>query len=833
MRGLRLQYFIHPVGVARRKGVARAIFLYSCSIRLIFPTFPNPDILMTLRLAGALFLISVIPVMAQPDLTVDMIMQKPETWIGAWPSDVHFTDGGDYVYFRWNPEGQFPADSLYRVPTDGGTPELVSDREYADLDPRFSGWHAQPGAYSASFSRRVFQRNGDLYLYDLSGGGISRLTHTVETESNPRFVTGTDHLIHFQRRGDVYRLDLDTRELVQLTDLRSGNEPSEVREDEQQEMLRAQQVELFDVVREAAHRDSLREAARERRNDARGFPPRYYYGNRSAQQLTVSADERYATFVLVESTPRPTTMSEYVNESGFVGELQARPKVGSPRSEFSFVVQHLQADTSFTVDFTTLPGAYAAADYQRAQGIEADSNRVYVPLGPYWSPDGRWAVMDIRTHDNKDRWIVRLDPEDGSLTTLDHQRDEAWIAGPGISGGAWHSSTGWTPDSRHFWFHSEVTGYSHLYRVNVETAQVEALTSGDFEVTNVTILRDGRWLLQTSEGSPFERHYWIMPADGGSRTKITEGLGRFDAAISPDESTLASLFSVSNHPPEVYVQSVANAQSRQRITHSTTDEWLAYPWREAEIIHITASDGVDVPARIYRPENPNGAAVVFVHGAGYLQNVHHWWSSYFREYMFHNMLADQGFVVLDLDFRASSGYGRDWRTAIYRHMGGRDLQDNVDASRYLTSEFGIPSNKIGIYGGSYGGFITLMALFNESEYFGAGAALRAVTDWAHYNDGYTGNILNYPVDDPEAYLRSSPIYFAEGLNRPLLMTHGLVDVNVQPQDIFRLTQRFIELGKTDWELAIFPVEDHGFVEPSSWRDQYRRIHELFVRHLLD
>lgn len=241
---------------------------------------------------------------------------------------------------------------------------------------------------------------------------------------------------------------------------------------------------------------------------------------------------------------------------------------------------------------------------------------------------------------------------------------------------------------------------------------------------------------------------------------------------------------------------------------------------------MPASDGAMVPARIYRPERPNGAAVLFVHGAGYLQNAHRWWSSYVREYQFHHLLADLGYVVLDLDYRASAGYGRDWRTAVYRHMGGRDLQDYVDASRWLGDEFGIGPERVAIYGGSYGGFLTLMALFTEPEHFGGGAALRSVTDWAHYNDTYTRNILNTPVEDPEAYRRSSPIEFAAGLEDPLLMTHGLVDDNVQPQDIFRLSQRLIELGKRDWELAIAPVEPHGYVEPTSWADKLHRILDL-------
>jgi dipeptidyl aminopeptidase/acylaminoacyl peptidase len=199
--------------------------------------------------------------------------------------------------------------------------------------------------------------------------------------------------------------------------------------------------------------------------------------------------------------------------------------------------------------------------------------------------------------------------------------------------------------------------------------------------------------------------------------------------------------------------------------------------------------------------------------------------------MFNHYLASKGYVVLDIDYRGSAGYGRDWRAAIFRHMGGRDLQDHVDGSRYLQKEFGIEPERVGIYGGSYGGFITLMALFTEAKQFGAGAGLRSVTDWAHYNHPYTANILNLPQDDSIAYRRSSPIYFAQGLEDPLLIAHGMVDVNVHFQDVVRLAQRLIELGKTDWELAVYPVEDHAFTRPSSWTDEYRRIFELFERHL--
>src|SRR5205085_9618914 len=137
----------------------------------------------------------------------------------------------------------------------------------------------------------------------------------------------------------------------------------------------------------------------------------------------------------------------------------------------------------------------------------------------------------------------------------------------------------------------------------------------------------------------------------------------------------------------------------------------------------------------------------------------------------------RGYVVLDPDYRASSGYGRDWRTAIYRHMGGKDLDDVVDGAKFLVDTQKVNAKRVGVYGGSYGGFITLMALFTSPNTFAAGAALRPVTDWSHYNHGYTSNILNEPQNDADAYRHSSPIYFAAGRKGALLNCPGKCHTN--------------------------------------------------------
>jgi dipeptidyl aminopeptidase/acylaminoacyl peptidase len=309
--------------------------------------------------------------------------------------------------------------------------------------------------------------------------------------------------------------------------------------------------------------------------------------------------------------------------------------------------------------------------------------------------------------------------------------------------------------------------------------------------------------------------------------------GLSEIILSPDEKYVAINYSYMNKPGELYLQRNQAGAKALKITASTSAEFNSYKWREPDLVSFKNRYGTDVYARVYKSENPhpNHPAVVFVHGAGYLQNVHFGWSTYFREFMFNNLLADQGYTVIDIDYTGSSGYGRDHRTGIYRHMGGKDLTDQVDGVKFLVEKYGVNPKHVGLYGGSYGGFITLMAMFKEADVFASGAALRSVTDWAHYNHGYTSNILNEPFNDPIAYKQSSPIYFAGQLKGNLLMAHGMVDVNVHFQDIVRITQRFIELGKDNWELAVYPVEDHGFIESSSWTDEYKRIFKLYERTL--
>jgi dipeptidyl aminopeptidase/acylaminoacyl peptidase len=547
----------------------------------------------------------------------------------------------------------------------------------------------------------------------------------------------------------------------------------------------------------------------------------------------------------MKNTPRGnnTEVPNYVTESGFTEMLQARSIVGSPEASSKLGIYDIENDTSYLFKAKDIPGIFDKPEFLKDY-IPADSafnnqykkpRKVYFQEPVFNEPGNKVAII-IRSADNKDRWIMQLKMKEGTFDLLDRQRDESWIGGPGI--GEWNfeseKTLGWLGDNSTIWFQSEESGYSHLYTVNTDTKVKTAITSGSWEVYKVKLSEDKKnfYITANKEGSG-ERHFYRVPVAGGLLTRYTKDPGNYEVFLSPDEKMLAIRYSYSNKPWELYIMPNKPMAQMHQVTNSTTVQFNAYPWREPELIKFQAADGEAVQARLYRPEKKEsgGPAVIFVHGAGYLQNAHLWWSRYFREYMFHNFLVDQGYTVLDIDYRGSKGYGRNWRTGVYRHMGGKDLTDQVDGAKYLVSEYNIDPGKIGIYGGSYGGFITIFAMFKYPEIFSCGAALRSVTDWAHYNHPYTSNRLNTPVEDSIAYKNSSPIYYADGLKGELVMLHGMIDTNVHFQDVVRLSQKLIELSKKNWDVAIFPLEDHGFKEASSWADEYRRIYELFERNL--
>jgi dipeptidyl aminopeptidase/acylaminoacyl peptidase len=773
------------------------------------------------------------PAVATPgrfELTVDSIMRGPDL-VGYPPTALCWSADSQKLYFSWRKPGEEEA-STYVIGRDGGVPRKLTEDEAKNTPPAGGRWDKA--------RRRILTVDaGDVVVVDGTTGARRQLTRTNGSESNPRWARNDTH-ITYVRDGNLFIMPVDGSGtlITQLTDV-APRRP-EPRLTDSQRFIRDEEAKLLEYIRD---QNEERKKNEERANKNK-LPALELQERQSAVDFQLSPDDTHV-FIVVAERPagaKSTIVPNYVTSSGYTEDIPARTNVGDTQDRRLLAIMNLETGKSVWADGSFAP---PVAEEEKPAAPEATApdgrpgrkaEREIRWSSPAISDDGKYVVAAARSADNKDRWFVTLDPETGKTRVIDTLHDDAWVREAGFGGG----SVQFLPDNKRVAFLSERDGWMHLYTLDVaqDGARAKQLTSGKWEVSSAEIAPDQKkFYITTSEEHPGERHLYTLGLDGGTRTKITTMVGSNEAEVSPDESMLGLVYSYSNKPPEVFIAANTPGAPARQITTTPADEWRSFKWIDPKIITFKARDGVDVYARLFTPEmvgakrDPSRPGVVFVHGAGYLQNAHKFWSTYFREYMFHNLLASKGYVVLDVDYRASSGYGRDWRTAIYRHMGGKDLEDIVDGAKYLAEAEKVNPKRIGVYGGSYGGFITLMAMFTTPDAFAAGAALRPVTDWARYNHGYTSNILNVPQKDTEAYRKSSPIYFAEGLKGALLIAHGMVDTNVHFQDSVRLAQRLIELRKENWELAAYPVENHGFTEETSWADEYKRILKLFEENL--
>lgn len=744
-------------------------------------------------------------------LTIKKIMAAPEVSVGTLPSAIRWSDDSSGIYFRGKTVGE---NDLYRV--DVTSWEVVS----VDKMEIFASMNKDNTA-------KVYIEKGDIFFTDVKTNTTRQLTKTIEYESGAYFSSHSDCIV-FTKGQNLYLWSLKDNCYEQVTNFVKGHQPSSIKasSDPAQEWLEKQQLELIKTLQDEDDK------GKDKKPQETTSPCEIYTENCTLQNVKLSRDEKYVTFRLHKAgKAKPTIVPNYTTASGYTQNLNARSKVGTVRDTSKMGVFDRDNNKVYFVDTSEIPGIKDHPPHVQDKTTPRD----VIIHGPFWSEKTNDCIVVVLANDNKDRWIMKLDLANGKLSLIDRQTDAAWIGGPGVGGWRWSpGNIGFIPHTSFLWFQSEETGYAHLYIYDLEKKEKKQLTSGTFEVYSPKISADCQyWYFVANKTHPGERHLFRMPIMGGELTQITSMPGNNDTYISPDETKIAIRNSFCNKPWELFVMENKPGSEARQVTFSTSEQFRSYAWRVPEVVTFRNRHGKEVYARLYQGKQSTSRkpGVIFVHGAGYLQNAHKWWSSYFREYMFHNFLVDNGYTVLDIDYSGSAGYGRDWRTAIYRHMGGDDLSDQVDGAKFLIEKCNVDSNNIGIYGGSYGGFITLMAMFKEASTFKAGAALRSVTDWAHYNHPYTSNILNVPHEDEEAYKRSSPIYFAEGLQGALLICHGMLDRNVQFQDVVRLAQRLIELEKDNWELAVYPLEGHSFVEPESWRDEYQRIFQLFEKHL--
>ena len=783
----------------------------------------------------ALALGTALPAAAQTPITLDQAMAHPD-WIGPPVESPWWSWDGKQAYYNLKRKGS-PVRDTYAQAVDGGEARHLEAAEIATLD-------ADHPVYDAARTRMLFVRHGDVFERDLRSGALVQVTRSSEEEGSPQYAAdgrrvqyriGTDWYVWDPARRMSWPVALP----VAAKDPQAAPEP---------DALREMQLRLSSTLaRQKSDREALRaEEARLRAADPNRAARPVYLGE--AIQLDgsmLSPDGRWLLVVTSQKDSdrgRVGKLPVYVTESGYEEFEEERTRVGRnlPNGE-GLVLVDLSDNSVHELSLDGLPGIATdpLAAMRAAQKLDPlKGNRAVRVLAEgdnsggdtvHWSADGSRVAVMLRAVDNKDRWIATVTPSASLAVSSAHRlTDPGWIN--------WNfNDFGWLPDSRSLWYLSEETGYSHLY-LKPQGGAAKQLTSGKWETSAVQWSPDAATAyFVCNQKWPGDYEVCAVSREGGVVREVTALDGVEGYTLSPDGSRALVSWSASYTPPQLAVVSTAGGEAR-KLTDTRSAEFRGRTWIEPQYVQVPSTDGAGVIwAKLYKPATLEAGrkypVVMFVHGAGYLQNVSARYPNYFREQMFNNLLVQQGYVVLDMDYRASEGYGRDWRNAIYRRMGTPELHDYIDGVNWMVSNVQGDAANVGIYGGSYGGFMAFMAMFKAPEVFKAGAGLRPVTDWSTYNHEYTSNILNTPDVDPEAYKRSSPIEFAEGLRGHLLIAHGMMDDNVFFQDSVRLAQRLIELKKDHWELAPYPLERHGFVQPEAWYDEYRRIYQLFERTL--
>lgn len=786
--------------------------------------------------------------MRPQELTLERIMSDPD-WIGPAVKDAYWSADGRGVYYSVKRSGS-PVVDLHRIDLAHRKDGVVEPKAMAEAD--------STSVFDAAGKRAAFARSGDIFVRDLSSGRLTQITRTPQMEAAPQF-SADGRLLSFRVDNAWFVHEFSSGLTTPVAVVKAEADPDAP---PKQDDLRAMQLRTFATLKRL-HEDSetsKRHAEELRNSDATRAAAPFYLGvDVAIRDAELSPDARWLIIVTAAKSADKGfegKLTRYVTESGYEEFETERIRVGrNPPAPQSLVLLNLVDHSVHALSLEDLPGIGedplkairaengtgtppgglaspgakpARRDLTRGVTIVSDEPDPGAG-GIAWSRDGTALGVQFLSIDNKDRWIASVDFTKYALVPQHRLTDSAWI-------GWTFNEFGWLADNRTLWFLSEESGFSHLY-TKAPGVAARALTHGPFEVSAPVLSLDGRWFFGLSNSkAPYSYDVYRIPSGGGGLQRITRLDGVDSFALDRSGKQLLVTHSSPYINAQIAVVKADGSGAPEELTDTRTAEYKSHTWLAPEIVKIPSThfDGA-IYAKLYRA--PLAAAVaqrpavVFVHGAGYVQNVHLRYPYYFREQMFHNLLVQRGYVVLDMDYRASAGYGRAWRAAIYRQMGHPELDDLLDGKKWLAEQASVDPKRVGIYGGSYGGFMTLMALFRAPGEFAAGAALRPVTDWMQYDHNYTSAILNDPQVDPIAYTRSSPLEFADGLQDPLLICHGVIDDNVLFEDSMRLYQRLIELHKDDFTMSPYALDRHGFTNADSWLDEYKRIYRLFEAHL--
>jgi dipeptidyl aminopeptidase/acylaminoacyl peptidase len=460
--------------------------------------------------------------------------------------------------------------------------------------------------------------------------------------------------------------------------------------------------------------------------------------------------------------------------------------------------------------------------------------------------DARHFLVDRTSSDFKRRTTSAVDVETGQAKVLHEDVEDKFWSITGDAGAGSQPS----PDKKWIMFVSDRDGWDHVYVMPAAGGEATQITKGKFEAWRPQWSPDGTRIVfdANSEGHYGDRHLYLATLNGdpakATIVPLTTGRGTDISPIwSPDGTRLVYQHTDAHNSADLWVIDAKPNAKPLRVSDSMPASMDKSAFVEPESIHYAGPDGQQVPAWLFVPKNLDRTkkhpAIVWIHGDGVNQNYDGWHvqRNYAVYYSMHQYLLQQGYVVIAPDYRGSIGYGREWREGVYMDVGGKDAKDAWMAANYLKTLGYVDTERVGVWGLSYGGFFTLIAVTDQPKLFRAAVDVAGVVDYAMYYEdpyhgGWTASRIGTPAEHPDVYAKASPVSHIDRLERPLLILHGTSDVNVPYLHSMRLIDEALKKGKGPLiQFMTYPGEFHYFTREHVLRDAWHRVDDFFRENL--
>ncbi|MGA7030087.1 MAG: DPP IV N-terminal domain-containing protein [Candidatus Acidiferrales bacterium] len=539
----------------------------------------------------------------------------------------------------------------------------------------------------------------------------------------------------------------------------------------------------------------------------------YWWSPDSSKIAYYEMDERPVTRYPIMDMSSPTGGTEYTRYPQ-AGEANPIVRVG-------------------IVDVTTGATGGAAPE---TRWMDSGANTDVYLARVNWLPDSRSVAIQRLNRAQTQLDLLFCDAATGNAKTILTETDKYWL---NISDDLYFFS-----DNKRFLWSSERTGYRHFYLYENSGKQIAQLTHGDWAISDLGGFgpgsanhpavdeKRGYIYFLTNKDDVRETQLYRVSLSDQSLTRITQESGTHSANIAPDAATFIDTYSNVTTPPRQDLERMDGTRVGV-VNEDKIAELAEYRLSPVEFVQVSANDGTQLNASIIKPPDFDPAkkypVLVSVYGGPHVQVVRNAWGG--AGYLWHEILAEKGYIIFSLDNRGSWGRGHAFETPIYHHMGKVELQDQIAGVKYLESLGYVDPARIGITGGSYGGYMTLEALFNAADVFKAGVADAPVTDWKLYDTIYTERYMGRPQDNPEGYKDSSPVNQAANIKGKLMLVHGTGDDNVHFANSVELLNTLIDGFHYPDQLMVFPGRGHGISDAASRMLVIQRTLEFILGNL--